>query len=103
MAEFVERVIERPSVLKARYQIGSKIAPMNYPTSQSVFHIKDTPPEKAAAKAHIVSSLQSQILSKGKLNWNTATKTGEEMRRTRTNVNSTVSVPEHSYFILLNL
>ena len=63
---------------------------MNYPGDQQVFHIKDIPADKLAAKKTVQRSLESNILSTAKPNWNGATSTGEKICSRRTYVNSVV-------------
>ncbi|KDO30334.1 hypothetical protein SPRG_05045 [Saprolegnia parasitica CBS 223.65] len=63
----------RVAPLKAKFQIGSAQAPINYKFQESCFHVDDIPPQKLAAKREIQKALASQILAIDKHAWDAST------------------------------
>ncbi|KAG9410667.1 hypothetical protein AC1031_018691 [Aphanomyces cochlioides] len=70
----------RPLPLKAKFQVGSAQAPINYKFQELCFHTDETPAHKLAAKREVQASLKSKILSVEKADWNQSTKEAEVLR-----------------------
>ncbi|DBA02448.1 TPA: hypothetical protein N0F65_008662 [Lagenidium giganteum] len=84
---------QAPRALGKKKAIGSIDTPLNYSQEERVFCAQDTRPDKLAAKAEVVESLRSRLLSGERQPWNMATSNYDNMQLTgkcykRTNVNA---------------